>query len=75
MDKSKTLDIKFDGKNYFFYGATLFKVKKNLKMDLKKPTSFDNKDGLPKWTTKNARVISWILHSIEPSVFYKSLSL
>lgn len=34
---------------------------------VKKPSS-DDTDNLAKWTTKHARIISWILHSVEPSV-------
>lgn len=33
-----------------------------------KKQSADNPNGLTKWTTKNARVISWILNLFEPSV-------
>lgn len=73
LAKTELLAVKLDGKNDFLWEFQFrnFVQGKELWGFIDRTTakpSSDKADELAKWTTKNARVISWILNSVEPSI-------
>lgn len=73
MDKIDTLTVKFNGTNYFLWEFQFRNFVQGQELwdfvngSSKKPSS-DKLEELKNWTSKNARVISWVLHSVEPSI-------
>lgn len=73
MDKSDIISFKFNGTNYFSWEFQFHNYVQGQELwgsvdgTVKKPSSADT-DNLDKWTTKNVRIISWILNSVELSI-------
>lgn len=71
IDKSNTISVRFDGKNYFLWEF-------NLRVYIKGRDLLGMIDGtdlqptestkLKQWTVNDGKIMSWILNSVEPQI-------